>query len=191
MTLSVKRESDNTSSRHVVLTQADKNNNQHVIGSSDPLVIVDVNHLRLHEGRGFLSYYINATLATGTNLNLAFASASGIYPHITVGAFCGGDATLYFYENATATGGSSFTPVNRNRNSTTTSNVAITNGPTVSATGTLLYSEFLPGGTKKKAGGTSGESLEFVCKPLTTYLVRMTNTSAATQVAEITMEWYE
>jgi hypothetical protein len=64
-----------------------------------------------------------------------------------------GDAELYIYEGATTTGGTLFTPVIRNRNYTTASNVAIAMNPTVTGTGTLIDAQFLAGGVGKKAGG--------------------------------------
>ena len=36
-----------------------------------------------------------------------------------------------------------------------------------------------------------GESLEFVIKPLTNYLIRLTNISGSAQTAEVALEWYE
>ena len=46
MVLTVTRESDNTKSRHVTLTQADESNVQHVTGSERPLITVDkMSHL--------------------------------------------------------------------------------------------------------------------------------------------------
>lgn len=194
MSLTVKRESMTTASRHVTPSFGKRDGSHVLVDYSEPFPMVEVNHYRLHEGRAFIAYYLQngvSPLADGASINVAIAANTGYTPHITIGAFCGGDSSLFVYESATASGGTAFTPVQRNRTSTTTSNVAMTINPTVTATGTELYREFLPGGTKKKAGGNGGESLEFVFKPLTNYLVRLTNISGSAQVAEITLEWYE
>lgn len=194
MSIAVKRESLTTASRHVTPSFGKRDGSHVLVDYSEPFPMVDVNHYRLHEGRAFIAYYLQngvTPLADGASINVAIAANAGYTPHLTIGAFCGGDSTLYVYESAAASGGTAFTPVQRNRTVTTASNVAMTINPTVSATGTELYKEFLPGGAKKKAGGGGGESLEFVIKPLTNYLIRLTNISGSAQVAEITLEWYE
>ena len=194
MVLAVKRESDTTKCRFVALTQADENNDQHVTGSERPLITVDVNHHRLHEGNAYFLYENrkNGTpLLDNDSIDFVIASASGVPMHMTIGAICGGDAELYLYEGATATGGTSKTAVKRNRTSSKTSSTAALLDPTVSATGTEVFAELLPGGVKKKAGGGEGGSLEYILSPLTNYLVRLTNVSGASQYATLELEWYE
>jgi len=194
MSLTINRESLTTLARHVTPSFGRRDGSHVLVDYSEPLPVVAVNHYRLHEGLAFIAYYLQngvSPLADGASIDIAIAANAGYTPHITIGAFCGGDATMFIYENATASGGTAFTPVQRNRNSATTSNVAMTINPTVTATGTELFKEFWPGGVKKKAGGGGGESLEYVIKPLTSYLIRLTNISGSAQTAEIILEWYE
>ena len=194
MVLTVTRESDNTKSRHVTLTQADESNVQHVTGSERPLITVDVNHHRLHEGNAYFLYENrkNGTpLLDNDSIDFVIASASGVSMHMTFGAVCGGDAELFLYEGATATGGTSKTAIKRNRTSSKTSSTAALLDPTVSATGTEIFAELLAGGIRKKAGGGAGGSLEYILLPLTNYLIRLTNVSGASQYATLEVEWYE
>lgn len=194
MVLTVKRESDNTKSRHVTLTQADENNSQHVTGSERPLITVAVNHQRLHEGAAFFIYeniFNGSQLLDNASINIVIASASGVPMHMTIGAFCGGDAELYLYEGTTATGGTNKVAQNRNRTSLKTSSTAALLDPTISVLGTELFAELLPGGVKKAAAGGGAEALEYILAPLTNYLIRMTNISGASQNATLTLEWYE
>jgi hypothetical protein len=194
MAINVLRESDTTKSRHVNPTYVDKDGNSYIASSDRPFPIVDVNHLRLHEGRAFKAYriYPDATkLANGASCNIAIAWASGVYPHILLDASCGGSAELYMYEGATVSGGTSFTAIKRNRTSATTSQSAILINPTVSVTGTEIDAELVAGGAGKKSGGGGSNSLEIVLNPLTTYLFRLTNVSGAAQMAELFLEWYE
>lgn len=194
MVLTVTRESNNTRSRHVTLTQADENNDQHVTGSERPLIMVDVNHHRLHQGNAFFIYEnrLNGTqLLDNASIDIVIASASGVPMHMTIGAFCGGDAEFYLYEGTTATGGTSKVAQNRNRTSLKTSSTAALLDPTISVLGTELFAELLPGGVKKAAAGGGGEALEYILAPLTNYLMRMTNISGASQNATLTLEWYE
>jgi hypothetical protein len=63
--------------------------------------------------------------------------------------------------------------------------------PTVTSVGTELDAQIIPGGGGKKAGGSSAGSLEYVLKPLTNYLFRLTNINGTAHTACLTLEWYE
>ena len=194
MAINVLRESDTTKSRHVNPAYVDKDGVSYIASSDRPFPIVDINHLRLHEGRAFKAYriYPSATkLADGASCNIAIAWASGVYPHILMDASCGGNAELYIYEGATVSGGTSFTAIKRNRTSATTSQSAILINPTVTVTGTEIDAELVAGGAGKKSGGGGSNSLEMVLNPLTTYLFRLTNVSGSAHMAELLLEWYE
>jgi hypothetical protein len=194
MAINILRESDTTKSRHVNPAYVDKDGNSYIASSDKPFPIVDINHLRLHEGKAFKAYriYPNATkLAAGASCNIAIAWASGVYAHIAVDASCSGDAELYVYEGATVTGGTSFTAIKRNRTSATTSQSAILINPTVTVTGTEIDAEIIAGGSGKKSGGAGTSALEMVLNPLTTYLFRLTNVNGTSHMAELFLEWYE
>ena len=194
MAIEVKRESLDTKSRHVSPSYTDKDSIQQLAGSDRPFPILDINHLRLHEGRAFKAYriYPEATkLANGASCNIAIAWASGVYAHILVDASCGGNAELYMYEGATVSAGTSFTAIKRNRTTAITSQSAILINPTVTVTGTEIDAELVAGGSGKKSGGGGTNSLEIVLNPLTTYLFRLTNVSGTAQMAELFLEWYE
>jgi hypothetical protein len=194
MAINILRESDTTKSRHVNPAYVDKDGVSYIAGSDKPFPIVDINHLRLHEGKAFKAYRIypnSAKLASGASCNIAIAWASNVYAHLLVNASCGGDAELYIYEGATVTGGTSFTAVKRNRTSATTSQSAILINPTVTVTGTEIDAEIVAGGAGKKAGGGGSSALEMVLNPLTTYLFRLTNVNGTDHMAELLLEWYE
>ena len=188
-------ESDSTKARYVTPIQKTESGRFAIIGADSPMVTVDVNHQRNHDGRAWFAWQLYpeaSKLAAGASCNIVLAAGPDSRVHLTVDALLMGDAELYVYEGATSTGGTAFTPVNRNRNySTSTSNVAMVINPTVTATGTLLDAQFLPGGVGKKAGGGDAQSLELVLKPLTNYLVRMTNVNGADHPGHLALEWYE
>jgi hypothetical protein len=106
---------------------------------------------------------------------------------------CLGDAELYIYEGASTTGGTTFTPINRNRNYAVSnpSQVAMVINPTVTSTGTEIDAQLIPGGVGKKAGGGIAVSLEYVLKPLTNYLFRLQNVNGTNHAASLQLEWYE
>jgi hypothetical protein len=187
-------ESLNTKSRLVSVVQKNNAGEYVVAGADAPAIMVDVNHQRNHDGRAWFAYKISpdsAPLAAGASIDIVLASASGVVPHITVDALCLGDAEMYIYEGTSATGGTSFTPINRNRNYTTSSQVAMIINPTVSSLGTQIDAQILPGGSGKKSGGGAAGSLEYVLKPLTNYLFRLTNVNGTAHAASLQLEWYE
>ncbi len=187
-------ESGDVKSRFVTGTQKNNAGNFVVVGADAPAIMVDVNHQRNHDGRAWFAYKIypdSAPLAANASIDIVLAAASGVIPHITVDALCLGDAELFIYENTVATGGTSFTPLNRNRNYTTSSQVAMIINPTVTSVGNEIDAQILPGGSgKKSAGGTAG-SLEYVLKPLTNYMFRLTNVNGTNHAAYLALEWYE
>lgn len=187
-------ESGDVKSRFVTIAQKNNAGNYVVTGADAPAIMVDVNHQRNHDGRAWFAYKVapnSAKLADGASIDIVLAAASGVIPHITVDALCLGDAELYIYEGTSATGGTSFTPINRNRNYTTSSQVAMIINPTITTLGTQIDAQILPGGSGKKAGGGTAGSLEYVLKPLTNYLFRLTNVNGTAHAAFLQLEWYE
>ena len=189
-------ESLTTKSRFVTQVQKNDAGNYVVDWADAPLITIDINHQRNHDGRAFFAYKIHkesAPLADNASIDIAIASPEGVYPHVNVEALCLGDAELYIYEGASASGGTAFTPINRNRNFAVTnqSQVAMVINPTVTSVGTELDAQLLPGGSGKKSGGGEAGSLEYVLKPLTTYLFRLTNVNGTAHAAHLALEWYE
>jgi hypothetical protein len=192
----VELESVTTKSRFTTPVQKLNNGTYAVAGADAPLIMVDVNHQRNHDGRAFFAYKVypdSSPLGAGASIDIVLASPSGITPHITIDALCLGDAELYIYEGTSTTGGTSFTPINRNRNYSVSnpSQVAMVINPTVTSVGTELDAQIIPGGSGKKAGGGSAGSLEYVLKPLTNYLFRLTNVNGTAHAAHLQLEWYE
>lgn len=196
MPITVQRESENTKSRLVTLTQKNNAGDQVIAGADAPVIVVDVNHQRNHDGRAFYAYKLypdSAPLAANASIDIVLASPSGVFPHMTVDGLCLGDAELYIYEGTFTTGGTAFTPINRNRNyaDSNPSQVAMVINPTVTSVGSELDAQIIPGGAGKKSGGGTAGSLEYVLKPLTNYLFRLTNVNGTAHAAYLTLEWYE
>ena len=196
MPIIVQRESENTKSRLVTLTHKNNAGEQVIAGADAPVIMVDVNHQRNHDGRAFYAYKLapdSAPLAALASIDIVLASPAGVYPHLTVEGLCLGDAELYIYEGTSTNGGTAFTPINRNRNYVISnpSEVAMVINPTVTAVGTEIDAEIIPGGGGKKSGGGAAGSLEYVLKPLTNYLFRLTNVNGVAHAASLTLEWYE
>lgn len=194
MTLYAKRESDNTSARYVALTWCDQDGNQVLAGSASPVVTESLASLRLNEGRGFVLgvvYPFSAPLAADASIDIAIAWPSGVNPQIHISGLCAGDAMGYLYEGSTVTGGTSITPLQMNRSSTTASQAVALLNPTVSSLGTKLLEQILIGGQGKKASGGDSGTADMVLKGLTTYLFRLTNVNGTNHAAEMVLEWFE
>jgi hypothetical protein len=197
MAITVERESLDTKSQHVSVSYADKNNVQTLASSDKPFPTVDVNHLRLHEGVGYYVYHTHkdaSRLAVGSSINIAIAWPAGLEAHAFVDYQCGGEAEIYAYESATTSGGTAMTLHRRNRIITTASQAAAVLNPTVTAVGTEFYSEIITsaeGQGNRSGTGGRGISFEFILKPLTTYLFRLTNVNSSSQMAEMRIDWYE
>ena len=194
MATNVGFESLTTKSRFVSLVQRSESGEGQLVGADSPMIAIDINHQRNHDGRSWQAwkmYPANDPLLANASCYIVMAAAAGVTPHLMISAVLAGDGELYLYEGATTTGGSLFTPINRNRNYTTSSDVALAINPTVTNAGTLLDAQFLAGGVGKKAGGGGIGSLEFVLKPLTNYLVQLKNANGTNHGGHLALEWYE
>lgn len=192
MTILVERESLTTKSRHVTPTWMDKDENQRVVGSSDSLPIIDVNHLRLHEGRAYYvykHYSYSAGLAAGSSIDIAIAWPAGVTPHAVFAYSSSGEAEFYVYESPTTSGGTPMTIFRRQRVLTAASQGAAVLAPTVTDVGTELFAEFVS--ASNKGGSSESYTFEYVLKPLTTYLFRLTNVNEQSHPATLRIEWYE
>lgn len=191
MPIQVERESITTKSRFVSPTYTDKDGVQQVGGSDRPLPVVDINHLRLHEGRAYYVYRVDPALAVDGHLQIAIAWPAGVLPHAVFNYQCGGDARFYVYENPTTSGGTALPIHRRNRALATTSTGAAVYNPTVSNVGTEIFGEIVTSGQGGTGAGGGGYTYEYVLAPLTTYLFRLTNINAQAHIAELLIEWYE
>ena len=191
----VKRESDTSTARYVVLTATDQNDEQRVVGSVYTLPTIDNNHLRLHEGRAFSVYKLyppSAGLAQNANLDIVLTANLGVNPHVIVQVACSQNALIKWHENVTSiTGGDIFIPINRNRVSTRVSQVGALINPTSLTLNGIIHEELISAGDDKKAAGDGAYSFEFVLKDDVSYLFRLTNVGSASAAAYMSLEWYE
>ena len=187
-------ESDTNRARYTVPVYQDDDNDYALAGSAYPVPSINIGQLRLNEGKAFATgalYTFASPLAAGSSIDIAIAFPSGITPTISISGLCAGDALGYLYEGASVSGGTSLTPINKNRSSLTASQGVALLNPTVSSLGTAILAQILIGGSGKKAGGGSTDGSDLILKPLTTYLFRLTNVNGTAHAAEIQLEWTE
>jgi hypothetical protein len=192
MAVSIERESQTTKARHVNPAYVDKDGVSYITSSDKPFPTIDVNHLRLHEGKGYYVYKMfgyAAGLGAGSSIDIAIAWPSGYSPNAVFDYGASGESEFFVYESPTTSGGTSMTVHRRNRIITTASTAAAVLTPTVTSVGTEIFGEFVP--ANKQGGGAQAFTFEFVLKPLTTYLFRFTNVNAQAHAAHLMIEWYE
>lgn len=194
MSLTVERESMTTASRLVTPTYMAVNGNQVVCSADDPLPEIGFGVQKLRDGKVYAIGVVNdfaSPLASGASIDVGIAWSAGVTPVISFFGLCAGDAMGFLFEEATMTGGTAATAVKLNRNSTIGSQTAITINPTVTNVGTLVLKQILIGGTGKKAGGGEVGASNLILKPLTSYLLRLTNANGTAHAAELIVEWSE
>ena len=192
MAILVERESLGTKSQHISPAYVDKDGNSYLTSSDKPFPMIDVNHLRLHEGRAYYAYKLYpylAGLAAGSSIDIAVAWPAGYAPHAQFSYGCAGESEFFVYEAPTTSGGTALTINRRHRILTTASAAVAVLSPTVSAVGTEILSDFVP--ANKQGGGGQLSTFEFVLKPLTTYLFRLTNANSQAHAAHLNVQWYE
>lgn len=194
MSLIVERESMTTASRLVTPTYMADNGDQVIGGVEDPVPQISYGAQKLRDGKVYgvgVVYDFAAPLADSASIDIGIAWNAGVTPVVSFSGLCAGDAIGYLYEGATLSGGTATTAIKLNRNSAIASQSAITIGPTVSNVGTLVLKQILLGGSGKKAGGGDIGSSNLILKPLTSYLVRLTNVNGTAHAAEVIVEWSE
>ena len=167
------------------------------IGPTDPVsdlpVFVDFDHHQNHEGEAYQYYYYNASLNGTVDFRLVVpAYAEEIRaPHMSLELICDGTASLYLYEAPTVNAAGTAVTTIRNRNRIGTPNVpgmVIRTGATFTATGTEL-ARYITIVSARASINTDTSKAEWILKPETEYLVRLT--TGAASIAMLRMNWYE
>ena len=159
---------------------------------------IETEHAYIHEGI-FYESYNKFTLAAGAKRVVTIKPAAGTYLHYrpTNLVTSADKVTIEFYEGATVTAatGTAATPSNHNRNSTLASKVTLIDAPTVTADGTKFAQVYIPGATGTggtRTGASAGVSnSEWVLKPDTVYMIRVTNGSSGSNDIQVNFQWYE
>jgi hypothetical protein len=156
---------------------------------------IDERHRVTHDGMMFHSTGRKADVSTpaGT-FELLLNVPAEVFPHIQkiIWSLEGAPCDLQIYEGATTSSdGTAAAVFNNNRNSSNTPGCTLTHTPTVTGDGTLIHDLYV-GTTGKDIGqvrDTAGE--EWVFKPSTKYLFRLTNNSGAVLDLSWEFQWYE
>jgi len=154
---------------------------------------IDVIHAQIHKGNVYTAGHLFVSVASAAIATFLISVPAATYPHMIISVAALGNSLVQFYEGTTTSSdGTAVTIFNRNRNSANTSGTTLFYTPSVTADGTELAPDYIFGGSKSKAGGGEGGfDSEYVLKPSTKYLVKITNQSGAVENIIISPTWYE
>lgn len=162
------------------------------------VTIIQEQHRHSHDGFMYHASGKVAALGNGADQDFLLAVPALTFPHlqrfsISVEA---GDVDILLYEGTTTSDdGTPDGELNVNRNSANTPGSVLSLTPTVTGVGTLLHTSWIPptgAGVGSSAGVldvTLGE--EWVLKPSTKYLFRVTNNSGGSIDLRYEFVWYE
>lgn len=163
--------------------------------NAEALVTMDTVHDRVHRGQMFVGSAYNASLAAAGTFDVLFRVGTGHSAHLDIAASLGGDGTVQLYEAPVSTvDGTALTLVDRNRITKNTPTSLAFTGPTLTSPGTLLVTDFFPGGSGGSGatpGGSSDANFTEVVLGPGDYLIRVTNTSGAAAPVDVNLNFYE
>lgn len=160
---------------------------------SGALINISLEHSKIHQGIGWEVSIETGNIASGTNYYILFRTAAGYRPHLRSYDFIATDApiTIRLFESpTTSTNGDNVIARNRNRNYTDTNGVTVYTQPTVTNDGTLLETDYLASAGNKIGGNAGSFYEEWVLKPSTDYVVKITNGSNNTVTGFFNAFWY-
>lgn len=159
---------------------------------------ISTDHALIHGGQAFTA--VNKfTVANAASAYLEIIVPAGAYVHFKPISMQsdGPKITIQLIEAPTITTGSTaVTPVNRRRIGTPTASLlTVKNNPTAVSGGTILDQDYIGGGTgaggSTTSGGNAANDNEWVLKPATTYVIKVSNGGTAPSDINVKTFWYE
>ena len=169
--------------------------NFRIDASTEALMTITYAHHEIHAGSAFRVHISKemANLASNGTFGIAFtAPAASKRIHLTLAIDHQGEASFDFLEDVTSwTGGATVTPRNANRNVADNSIVTDMVSDPVVTLGTPINLIDEHGGAGKSIGSDSSHDIEWVLGEGLTYYLLVTNQATSTNIANITLDWYE
>jgi len=162
-----------------------------VDNATDALIMIQETHSQIHEGDMF-SYCNTTDIANSGNFTILFVTPNnGLGTHIVFVVETEAEAGFQIWEsaNVSANGTMDMHIVNRNRTSANLSAVMIYNTPTLNSLGSMICDKHW--GTGKGVGGEDRAAEEWLLKPNTKYIIRVTNFTTSANYASTELIWYQ
>lgn len=162
---------------------------------SHVLTVIPIEHMEIHANQMF-AWSEKFSIAEAGVANLVLTTPAVGYVHFKPPRIDsnGPDITVELVEGQATTVGTARTPLNRNRNSSVTSDSTLVSGATLGAGGSTIDTMFIGGGTGvggTKTGAQTSNENEWVLLQNTKYVVKITNGGSGTAIVCIGLLWYE
>lgn len=158
------------------------------------LVVVDHSTFSVHEGLRFKASYLvphGSELANDAILNILI-TVGAKHIHAVPRLAAGGDCDLLMYKDTTVSNnGTPVGVVAKNQVESIASDVTVFSAPTITGDGSLLWSQFIPGGSGPMSQGGDWSEAQWILKCNTNYLIRITNRSGAGIQLSFSLGWME
>lgn len=171
---------------------------------SHTIAMIDADHAMIHRGEFFTVYQTTTALGASSWVDFYFITDTDIETHLKQidATNSGGLCEFLICEGGTTMtmGGTTCVSYNRNRNSTIVTSLSVNKNTTwgstsggITSTQTNVVSRFYIGSTgtaPTRLGGSESNSLEWILKNATTYVIRMNNLGTA-GYASLRLHFYE
>lgn len=160
---------------------------------SGALITITVEHSKIHQGEGWEVSVETGNISSGASYYVLFKTSAGYRPHLRSYEITATDSpiTIRLFEGSTVSAdGTAVTARNRNRNQSDNNGVSVFYQPTVTAEGTRLETDYIASGGNKIGGNAGSFYEEWILKPSTNYLIKITNGSNNTVEAFFNAFWY-
>lgn len=161
---------------------------------SRAVTVIDENHRLIHEGWFYTATYRNTAVANGATLDILIAVPAGKVPHLQLLEIVtdGGPISYQLDEAVTTSAdGTALPSYNRNRTSSNVAATVLTHTPTVTDTGLEIEAHNVPAIGNKVGIFDQTSQGEWMLKPSTKYLLRVTNDSGQARDIEARLAFYE
>jgi hypothetical protein len=159
--------------------------------------LVSISHYEadVHQSRRFKASYLQphgGELADDATHDF-LVKVGALGAHATFGIAVGGNCELLIYGGTTVSAdGAALASISKNREDVGTAQTIVYDTPTVTGVGTLLLTQYVPGGTRGTAAGGGWSEPEWILAPDTNYLIRITNRAGGSGIQlSISLEWSE
>lgn len=165
-----------------------------LVDVSGAVISISPEHTKVHQGKLFAVGYGALGVAAAGNIDILFRTPVGFTAHIYIKIACGGDAAFLMYEDVVVSAdGTALTIQNHNRTSSNTCGCTAYNTPTITSLGSLVWTEYIPGGSGVSSPGAvqTISTEQVVLAADRDHLFRVTNLSASAETMQITFSFYQ